>query len=243
MYLLMCRSLSWSMEVCNHTRDWALKQIDGVGHTVQWWAVRILNTLPARCPFMCSPNWDFWYWPVLLGSCFQTALCQEGSCFWKFYKCSAIFFWFETESQSTYCVILNIIITLSIMKISLFHVFRMQRTELSSHVLITEQGQFCGMLWTREQKQILVDRCDHESTLKSSLISLTISHGCKPVLKQPYIRDAPEMTALFLWGNAVNFAGSSSEQPKCCWTTLVSTIMLLHSWAFDCRYYKVQTLL
>jgi len=50
------------------------------------------------------------------------------------------------ESQSTYCVILNIIITVSIMKISLFHVFRMQRTELSSYVLITEQGQFCGML-------------------------------------------------------------------------------------------------
>ncbi len=47
------------------------------------------------------------------------------------------------------------------------------------------------------------------------------------------------MIALFLWGNAVDFAGSSSEQPKCCWTTIVSTVMLLHSWAFDCCYYKV----
>jgi hypothetical protein len=34
--------------------------------------------------------------------------------------------------------------------------------------------------------------------------------------KQPYICDATEMIALFLRRNAVDFAGSSSEQPKCC---------------------------
>jgi hypothetical protein len=52
-----------------------------------------------------------------------------------------LFLWFEVESQSTNCVIFNIL-----MKIFLFHVFKVQRKKLSSHVLITNQGHICGML-------------------------------------------------------------------------------------------------
>jgi hypothetical protein len=52
-----------------------------------------------------------------------------------------LFLWFETESQSSNCVIFNIL-----MKIFLFRVFKVQRKKLSSHVLITKQGHICGML-------------------------------------------------------------------------------------------------
>jgi hypothetical protein len=52
-----------------------------------------------------------------------------------------LFLWFEIESQSTHCVIFNILT-----KIFLFHVFKVQRKKLSSHFLITKQGHICGML-------------------------------------------------------------------------------------------------
>jgi hypothetical protein len=57
-----------------------------------------------------------------------------------------LFLWFETESQSTNCVIFNIL-----MKIFLFHVFKVQRKKLSSHILTTKQGH-CRK--TTNQRQI-----------------------------------------------------------------------------------------
>jgi hypothetical protein len=57
------------------------------------------------------------------------------------YKNIPLFLWFEIESQSTNCVIFNIL-----MKIFLVHVFKVQRKKLSSHVLTTKQGHICGML-------------------------------------------------------------------------------------------------